>query len=523
MRIVALLPMKAHSKRIPNKNIRQFNGKPLYHWIVSTLLKCPSIDLIYINTDSKIITRKLGNIDKIQIINRPKRLRGDDVSIIDILMHDVQNIDADIYLQTHATNPLLSVETIEKAIKTFIDADCDSLFSVTPLQVRLWNQYTKPLNHRKQDLPCTQKLKPVFIENSNIYIFTKKSLLENNHRIGRNPIMFEISKEEAWDIDEMIDFKIAEFLHKNQFKWRVLILVRPIHDNIDNYSERFKLEGIKTDIIIPTQGLSEGELINIISKYDGVIAGDDEFTRRVLERAKRLKVISKWGTGMDNIDLEAAKDLGIKVFNSAGNLKYSVAEFVMGLMICLARGIPELNKNMKRGRWKKREGVLLRNKTLGVIGIGRIGKEILKRAKAFDMNLIGYDIMKVNFKDVEMTTLKDLLQRADFISINCPLTPITKKMIGKKEFDLMKRSAFLINAARGAIVDEKALIYALQTNRIRGAALDVFEDEPLPKNSPLRKLDNCILTPHNAFWAGETVKKINDIAIENLIKGLKEK
>lgn len=514
--------MKEYSKRVPNKNIRKFNGKPLYYWILSTLLKCPSIDLIYINTDNKIIMEDLKNLKKVQIVERPPEIRGD-ISMNDILMHDVQNVDADIYLQTHATNPLLTVETIEKAIKTFIDNNYDSLFSVTPLQMRLWNQHIKPLNHKKDDIPCTQKLSPVFIENSSIYIFTKKSFLENNHRIGKNPIMFEISREEAWDIDEMIDFKIAEFLHKNQYKWHVLITVRPIQDEINKYLEKFMEERIKIDVIVPTQGLSEGELMGIISKYDGVLAGDDEFTRKVFKRAKKLKVVSKWGTGIDNIDLKAAKEFNVKIFNSAGNLKYSVAEFTIGLMICLARGIPELDKNMKGGRWKKRKGSLLRNKTLGVIGIGRIGKEILTRAKAFGMNLIGYDVVKVDLEGVEMTTLEDLLQRADFVSINCPLTSTTKKMIGKKQLGLMKKSAFLINTARGAIIDEKALTHALMTNRIRGAALDVFEEEPLPEDSPLRRLNNCILTPHNAFWAGETVREINDVAIENLIRGLKEK
>jgi len=523
MRVVALLPMKAHSKRIANKNIRQFNGKPLYHWILSTLLKCPSIDLVCIDTDSEFIMKDvINNFADAQVIRRSEELRGDDISMNDILMDDVKNIDADIYLQTHATNPLLTVGTIEKAIAVYKKSKSDSLFSVTPLQVRLWDKLN-PINHKKDDLPCTQKISPVFMENSNIYIFTKKSLLKNKHRIGNNPVMFEISKEEAWDIDEMIDFKIAEFLHKNQNRWRVLLLVRPVQDEISDYYEKFKSEGIELDTIIPPQGLSESELIDIIWKYDGVIAGDDEFTYKVFERAKRLKVVSKWGTGVDNIDLEAAKEFGIKVFNSAGNLKYSVAEFVMGLMLCLARKIPELDKNMKGLKWCKRKGTLLRNKTLGVIGIGRIGREILKRAKAFDMNLIGYDVMSVDLKDIEMVSLKDLLQRADFISINCPLTSATEKMIGKKEFDLMKKNAFLVNTARGAIVDKEALIHALKTNRIQGAALDVFEEEPLPKNSPLRKLDNCILTPHNAFWAGEVVKQINDKAVENLIKGLKSK
>lgn len=226
MRIVALLPMKAHSKRIPNKNIRQFNGKPLFHWILNTLMACPSIDLIYIDTDSKAIMKdveKNFNYSKIRIAIRPKKLRGDDVSMNDIIRHDIQNVEADIYLQTHVTNPLLTITTIEQAILTFVSSWVlcpsiyDSLFSVTPLNVRLWSK-SEPLNHEKSDIPCTQKLDPSFMENSNIYIFTKESFLENNHRIGKNPIMFEMSKEEAWDIDEMIDFEIAEFLCKRRAK-----------------------------------------------------------------------------------------------------------------------------------------------------------------------------------------------------------------------------------------------------------------------------------------------------------------
>lgn len=222
MRIVALLPMKAHSKRVPNKNIRQFNGKPLFHWILNTLMACSSIDLIYIDTDSKAIMKdveKNFNYSKIRIGVRPTKLRGDDVSMNDIIRHDIQRTYANIYLQTHATNPLLTVATIEKAITTFIFSDglYDSLFSVTPLNVRLWSELG-PLNHKKSDIPCTQKLNQTFMENSNIYIFTKESFLKNNHRIGKKPIMFEISKEEAWDIDEMIDFEVAEFLCKRRVK-----------------------------------------------------------------------------------------------------------------------------------------------------------------------------------------------------------------------------------------------------------------------------------------------------------------
>ena len=310
-------------------------------------------------------------------------------------------------------------------------------------------------------------------------------------------------------------------------RWRVLVSAPQMQKEIDDYLEKLESEGIKIEKVNVEQKLSEKELINIISKYDGVIAGDDEFTHKVFEKAKKLKVISKWGVGIDSIDLDAARKFNVSVFNSPGAFKHSVADFVMGLILCLAREIPKINREMKEGNWKRIEGLLLKGKTLGVIGVGNIGKEVLRRGKSFGMNLIGNDIKEVDQDfierlGVEMMPLEDLLSRADFVSINCDLNPSSRKLIGKREFSLMKSSAFLVNTARGPIVDQQALIDALEKNIIKGAALDVFEEEPLPKDSPLRKLDICILSPHNAYWGEEEVQEVHDKTVENLIKGLKK-
>ncbi len=215
-KIVALVPMRHHSQRVSCKNYREFVGKPLYFWILQTLLDCPSIDLIYINTDSSVIKEDINQWnDRIHIIDRPQNLCDDEVPMNDILFHDINCIESDYYLQTHATNPLLTKETIEKSIGMFLgNSDCDSLFSVTKLQTRLWDKEGHPINHNLKELKQTQDLDPVFEENSNLYLFSKESFQENKNRIGKKPLMFEIEGFESIDIDEEIDFKLAEQLKK---------------------------------------------------------------------------------------------------------------------------------------------------------------------------------------------------------------------------------------------------------------------------------------------------------------------
>jgi rhamnosyltransferase len=217
-RIVALVPMRADSKRVPNKNIRMFNGKPLYFYILNSLLGCPYIEEVYVNTNSPILIEELPkSFDRVRVIPRPDRLCADTVPMNDILLHDVEYVDADWYLQTHSTNPLLRAQTITRAIETILNnPEHDSLFGVTPMYTRLWNSEGRPANHKWGELLRTQDLQPVYEENSNIYIFRAETLKRLNNRIGERPLMFEISREEAWDIDEELDFRIAEFLHSQR-------------------------------------------------------------------------------------------------------------------------------------------------------------------------------------------------------------------------------------------------------------------------------------------------------------------
>lgn len=219
MTICALVPMRHHSQRVPGKNYRPLAGKPLFHYILETLLSVPEITDIAVDTDSEpVISGLREHFPTVKIIDRPMHLRADDIPMNDILLYDTAQIQADFYLQTHGTNPLLNGETVSRAIQAF-DAGypgITSLFSVTRLQTRLYDQHGRAINHDPAVLIQTQDLPPVYEENSCLYIFTRQNLLERHHRISDKPLMFEIDPDEAWDIDEELDFAICDFLMRKR-------------------------------------------------------------------------------------------------------------------------------------------------------------------------------------------------------------------------------------------------------------------------------------------------------------------
>jgi CMP-N-acetylneuraminic acid synthetase len=216
-KIVALVPMRHHSQRVPGKNYRPLAGKPLYEHILSSLLACPEIDQVVVDTDSpQVIAGLQEGFPQVLVLERPEDLRDDHVPMNEILAYDTSQAPADFYLQTHSTNPLLRPETISQAVQAFLDAypAYDSLFSVTRLQTRLWDQLGRAINHNPAILLQTQDLPPVYEENSCIYIFSRPTLLSHRNRLGERPMMFPINASEAWDIDEEIDFLIADLLKK---------------------------------------------------------------------------------------------------------------------------------------------------------------------------------------------------------------------------------------------------------------------------------------------------------------------
>jgi CMP-N-acetylneuraminic acid synthetase len=219
MKIVALVPIRHHSQRVPAKNYRPLAGKPLFHHIIGSLLACPEVFQVVVDTNSPPVIEGLQeHFPQVRVLERPNALTGDKVPMNEILAYDTSQVEADFYLQTHATNPLLTSQTISRAIGGFLEAYPihDSLFSVTRLQTRLWDQLGRAINHNPTILLQTQDLPPVYEENSCLYIFSRQTLLTRRNRLGERPLMFEIEAAEAWDIDEEIDFEIVEFLMKRQ-------------------------------------------------------------------------------------------------------------------------------------------------------------------------------------------------------------------------------------------------------------------------------------------------------------------
>ncbi len=296
------------------------------------------------------------------------------------------------------------------------------------------------------------------------------------------------------------------------------------------FLDRFRpiLAEYGVELIVPDvqERMEEEDLLKYAGQFDGTICGDDRYTARVIEAcAPRLKVISKWGTGVDSIDAEACARFKVKVGRTPNAFTTPVADTVLGYMLAFARRQPWMDREMKNGKWEKLPGKALSECTLGVIGVGNIGKAVTRRARAFGMKVLGTDIVEIDHvfiteTGIEMTNLEYLLSNSDFVSINCDLNPTSYHLINARTLAMMKPSAILINTARGSIVEEKALVAALRNGGIGGAALDVFEQEPLPLDSPLLKMDNVLLAPHNSNSSPAAWERVHWNTIRNLLDGL---
>ena len=309
-------------------------------------------------------------------------------------------------------------------------------------------------------------------------------------------------------------------------KYTVLLTAPYMLPFLDRFKPVFAKYGL--ELIVPDvqERMEEADLLKYAGQFDGAICGDDRYTARVLEACSpRLKVISKWGTGVDSIDASACSRLNIILARTPNAFTTPVADTVLGYMLAFARRGPWMDAAMKRGEWEKVPGKALSECTLGIIGIGNIGKAVTRRAKAFGMKVLGTDIVDIDHvfiseSGIEMTNLETLLSNSDFISVNCDLNPTSHHLINADTLAKMRNSAIVINTARGPIVDEKALVAALQSGQVGGAALDVFEFEPLPLDSPLLKMDNVMLAPHNSNSSPNAWERIHWNTIKNLLDGL---
>lgn len=308
-------------------------------------------------------------------------------------------------------------------------------------------------------------------------------------------------------------------------QYRALISCPLIQEDIHEFDATFAEHGIEYDVPAVDQGLSEAELLDIVGQYDAILAGDDELTGRVLRAADRLKVVSKWGVGTDNVDRETAEAEGVAVYNTPGTLTDEVADVVFGYATMLTRRLHEVDDAVRDGEWHCPRGTSLRGATLGIVGVGDIGSAVARRGAAHRMDVLGYDVVPLDDylvaeSGITAVDVETLFERSDVVSLHCPLTPDTEKLVDRAMLDRLGPGGYLVNTARGEIVDQDALVAALREDAIAGAALDVFETEPLPEDDPLTGFENVLLGSHNAQNTHEAVARTNERCVENLVEGL---
>lgn len=305
-------------------------------------------------------------------------------------------------------------------------------------------------------------------------------------------------------------------------RWKVLVTAPRALSVIARYQEELGAAGCDVLAQSTIERMEEEDLLPLVGEVDGIICGDDRITSRVLDAAPRLRVISKWGTGVDAIDVAEARRRGIAVCNTPGAFSEPVADTVLGYMLLFARGLDRMADSMRAGLWQRLPLRSLRECTLGIVGLGNSGRAVARRAAAFGMRILGYDVQPPaeSVPGVVMVSLEALLGDSDFVTLHADLCADNRHMIDATRLALMRRSAILINTARGDLVDEGALVAALREARIAGAALDVFKEEPLPSTSPLRHLPHVYLAPHNANASSMAAERVHTNTIWNLLQAL---
>ena len=299
-------------------------------------------------------------------------------------------------------------------------------------------------------------------------------------------------------------------------KPRVLISNIMMLNERPRFDAKLKEMGYEPVWATVSQFLDEAACLELVGEIDGWLAGDDQITRQVLEKAlPRLKVIAKWGTGIDSIDRVAAADLGVPIRNAPGAFAHAVAEYAIGLILMANRQLGTVDRAIRAGQWPKPRGRELNGSTLGMIGYGAIGRRIGELGAGFGMTVIHHDPFSK-----ESLSVDEIAGQSDVVCIACALTPENRGMINADFLDKMKASALLCNVARGPIVNEADLIAALQSGAIAGAALDVFEQEPLPTSNPLVAMDNVVLGSHNGNNCIGAVEYVHQVTLDNLAAGL---
>lgn len=566
-RTIAIVPMRHVSQRVTQKNYRNLGNKPLYQHIIETILKCDQIEQLIIETDSSII--KEGILKKyskyrITILDRPATHTSPEISMNQILLLAVDRLlesklitEETTIVQTHATNPFLTVDTIESALDQFREHQPETLMTVAKYQKRLWTPKGEPLNHSPSELKQTQDLQPVYEENSSLYLFKVKTLLVHQNRLGGHIKFYAMNLLESWDIDTEEDFQIAELIlkhrndndgndipghlnqklldyltvelkdlidiYKNTTNPTVLISAPYMMSDIDTFCYFYHSLGIKTIVADVEERLSAKDLSKYHGQYQIALIGDDQYDPETLKKSG-VKALCKWGTGIDSIDQDYCRDHQISIYNTENAFSVPVSQSIMAAILGFARQTFHSNYQMKNSdRWVKYPARTLEEMTIGIVGLGNIGRHLARFLTPFDPKILGFDtdqklpaIPKINRVD----NLEYLLNKCDIVCLCTTLNQTSHYLINHQNIYQMKTGSYLINMARGPLVQESALVEALQKNHLAGAALDVFEVEPLPESSELRKLPNVVISSHNTNSSPKYWRKVHLNTIRNSLKAL---
>jgi len=318
---------------------------------------------------------------------------------------------------------------------------------------------------------------------------------------------------------------------KNSLKWgtgvkmsenRLVVTCHHLQRHLEKFRPELESAGIEAEAPpIPGQQFMAPQMRELLQNADLVIAGDDFIDRAAIEAGKnnRLKAIIKWGIGTDAIDKEAARELGIPVYNTPGVFSDEVAELALSYLLLLARQLHKMHQSVLDGGWLQIEGRTIKGKTAGVIGLGSIGRGIASRCKALGMNVLGYDPYPADpdwlaENSVRQCAFDEVLQGADYVFLACNLTEENRHMMDDRAFGKMRKGASIINVGRGPLIDERALVRALENGQVAAAGLDVFEEEPLPADSPLRRFDQCVFGTHSGSNTFEAVDRVNRMTVD---------
>ncbi|MCL2191826.1 MAG: phosphoglycerate dehydrogenase [Treponema sp.] len=309
--------------------------------------------------------------------------------------------------------------------------------------------------------------------------------------------------------------------------WKILVTPTSFGPDSDTPAMAKLRSFADTLVFNPTsKPLGDDELIPLLNGCDGCIAGVDYFTAKVMENAGGLKVVSRYGTGVDRVDLAAAKANGITVCNTPGANSQAVADLTFALLLSLVRNIPVLDRKTRKGEWPRSGGIELYGKTLGILGLGAIGKAVARRAGGFSMRVLACDPYTDGeyavANGIAMVGFDTLIQESDFLSLHLPFTEQTRHIISAGALGAMKRGAFIVNTARGGLIDEAAAYKLLKEGHIGGLGMDVYETEP-PVKSPFFELENVVVTPHTAAHTIEATQAMADMSVQNLIDVLSGK